>query len=349
MEKKMKKVIIGGDVSQQQVDLAHWSEGDTTLMGVIENSDSGLTNLQEKVARLQQQDCAQAERGVPHAISASVHLILEPTGGYEQRLARFALKMGWTVSLVNPHQLRKWAKGIGVRAKTDSTDAKLLARYGGIMQPTGWCPPPEEIERLDHLLSRQQDLQTMLRSERNRKHAQAQRTFISPVAAENLDKSIEFITDQLAQIQAAIDDHFKNHPHLNDQKQLLQSVPGVGVKNVPILLVWLHRFDRLTKGQGTSKGLTAYAGLDPVAFQSGTSVKKPSSISKAGNKRLRHYLYLGALGGSRGNNPLKTFYQRLVNRGKPKKLALVAAARKILVWSFCIFQTQTPFDSTRYC
>lgn len=115
----MKQVIIGGDVSQQQVDLAHWNCGDATLVEVIENSNSGLTRLQEKVAQLQQQDCAQ-----------SVHLILEPTGGYEQRLARFALKMGWTVSLVNPHQLRKWAKGIGVRAKTDSTDAKLCGMAG---------------------------------------------------------------------------------------------------------------------------------------------------------------------------------------------------------------------------
>ena len=97
-----------------------------------------------------------------------------------------------------------------------------------------------------------------------------------------------------------------------------------------------------------NKSLTAYVGLDPVDFQSGTSVYRRSTISKQGNQRLRKYLFLGALGGVRGHNPLREFHQRLIDRGKPYKVALIACARKILVWSWAIFVNNTTFDTTRF-
>ena len=104
------------------------------------------------------------------------------------------------------------------------------------------------------------------------------------------------------------------------------------------------RFDAITHGLGTAKQLTAYAGLDPVPYQSGTSVNRPSGISKAGDNLMRQYLYLGALGGRRGNNPLADFYQRLIDRGKHKMVALIACARKILVWSWAVFKQKTAYE-----
>ena len=103
----------------------------------------------------------------------------------------------------------------------------------------------------------------------------------------------------------------------------------------------------LTNGQGSAKGLTAYVGLDPQPYESGTSVRKPATISRMGDTTLRRKLYMGALGGIRGQNPLRAFYQRLVGRGKKKRLALVAAARKLLVWAWKVFQTETDFDPAK--
>ena len=104
----------------------------------------------------------------------------------------------------------------------------------------------------------------------------------------------------------------------------------------------------MTDGKGDIKGLVAYVGLDPKPHESGTSVRKRAGIFRQGNRPFRSRLYMGALGGVGGNNPLRTFYKHLVGRGKPKKVDLVAAARKILIWSWVVFNTNTPFDATRF-
>jgi transposase len=109
----------------------------------------------------------------------------------------------------------------------------------------------------------------------------------------------------------------------------------------------MYRWHSLTAGQGDAKGLTAMVGLDPTLHESGTSVRGPRSISRQGQAQLRRLLFLGALGGVRGKNPLREFYQRLVGRGKPKVVALVAAARKILCWAWAVFQQKTTFDPAK--
>ena len=114
--------------------------------------------------------------------------------------------------------------------------------------------------------------------------------------------------------------------------------------NISNLLVLLSRWNLLTNGQGTNKAITAYVGLDPVHYRSGTSIRKRPSISRMGNIRLRSLLYMGALGAITGNNHFRLFYQRLVGREKHKKVALVAVARKILVLSWSIFRNNTVFD-----
>jgi transposase len=139
----------------------------------------------------------------------------------------------------------------------------------------------------------------------------------------------------------------QRHAALAAAVRRLKTVPGVGAKTVVPLLVLLYRWQVLTNGQGSAKGLTAYVGLDPQPYESGTSVRKPATISRMGDRVLRRKLYMGALGGIRGQNPLRAFYQRLVGRGKQKRVALVAAERKLLVWAWKVFQTQTDFDPAK--
>lgn len=333
----MNQLVVGGDVSQKQIDIAIWTGEQAEFVDGFDNSAAGLTQLEKTIETLQCQQQA-----------SSVLFVIEPTGGYEQLVARFALKAGWQVAMPNPKQVRTWAKGAGTRAKTDRVDSKLLARYGAVMQPPSWSPPEACVEALGHLLSRLQDLQKMLQAEQNRAHALNQQPIQSPVVSTDIAESIAFFEQKIEAMNQAIRAYFDNHPQLKQQNEQLQSVPGVGKKNAPILLTFLHQFAALTENQGSAKSLTAYAGLDPVPYESGTSVNKPSGISRQGNKPLRRYLYLGALGGSRGKNPLRAFYQRLVSRGKAKKLALCACARKILVWSWAVFRQGVAFDPTRF-
>jgi transposase len=336
-EKKMERLIIGVDVSQLSIDVAYFQQESAVFLGKFDNNDDGFALLEKEISVKQRQFDAQ-----------EVLLVLEPTGGYEQRLARFALSVDWFVSLPNPLRVREWARGIGIRAKTDRIDAKLLARYGASNNPPTWQPLAEEVEMLDDLLNRIEDIEKMLGQEKNRDHAFGNKPVSSEATSESLSQHIAFLEQQIESLKEAMKQHFHDYPLLNQQLKQLQSVPGVGQKNAPFLLVLLHRFSINTDAKGTSKEITAYVGLDPLPYQSGTSVYRRAGISRQGNKRVRHYLFMGALGGVRGNNPLKLFYQRLIDRGKAKMVALIAAARKILVWSWAIFQKDTTFDSSRF-
>ncbi|NEU84642.1 transposase [Nostoc sp. UIC 10630] len=184
----------------------------------------------------------------------------------------------------------------------------------------------------------------LLQQERNRLESLQNRRGVSSHVVNNLESMIHHLQEALAEIQQQIQSHLANYAHLEADARRLRQVPGIGAKNVLPLLVLLYRWHGLTLGQGTAKGLTAYVGIDPQTFESGATVRRNSKISRFGNPRIRKLLYMGALGGSRGNNCLRSFYLRLVGRGKAKKLALLAAARKILVWAWAVFRRKTTFD-----
>jgi transposase len=164
----------------------------------------------------------------------------------------------------------------------------------------------------------------------------------------DLKQPISFHERHIIQLRAAVKEHLKTHPHLKEQKKLLLTAPGVGERNVLYILVMLHRWMVLTDGVAQIKSLIAYVGLDPKPHVSGTSIRKRSGISRQGNRQFRARLYMSALGGVSGNSPLSAFYNRLVGKNKPKKVALVASARKILTWNWVVFSTNTAFDTTRF-
>jgi len=277
-----------------------------------------------------------------------VQVVVEATGGYEASLVETAHALGWRVSVVNPWRVRQWAKGQGRRTKTDRQDALLLARFAAATQPPAQDPLPEEVADLAELERRKEDLQSLLGSEQNRLRQARQRPRTPPSVLRSLERTIQVLQEELRQVEQAIEQHLTHQATLAQQRRLLLSVPGVGPKVASYLLVLLHRFCAYTAQQGDKKALTAYVGLDPVQQESGRTVAKRPTISKQGDKRARTLLYLGALGGIRGNNPLRTFYQALVARGKARKLALVAAARKLLTWAWAVFVQKTRFDPSRF-
>jgi transposase len=303
---------------------------DEVALGEFPNTTTGFAALAKRVQGV-----------LTTAPTLSVHLLVEPTGGYEAALVAFAYEQEWLVTLPNPRLVRSWATGTGQRTKTDDQDAWMLARFGAARRPAPQPPVAASVQELDNLLKRRRDLEQMLQQEQNRRSEWAQRPHMPDAVVSNLGQVIDALQQALDQVNEAIAHHLKADPSLDEERVRLLTLPGIGQKVVLPLVVMLRRWQTLTAGEGTAKGLTALVGLDPRHRQSGRSVRHRSSISKMGNNEMRRLLYMGALSAVRGNNPLRPFYQRLVGRGKPKKVALVAAARKLLTWAWTIFSRQT--------
>ena len=332
----MPALSVGIDIAKASFTAALWQDGTGQPLGTFPNTATGMAALADAVSPIQRRS------GARH-----VQLVVEPTGGYELALASFGLQQGWRVAMPNPRQVRDWAKGLGRRAKTDAQDALLLARFGADHPLPAWAPLPSAVGELESLLHRKDDLEKLLRQERNRATALAARPAVANAVSASVAEVIAGLERALAAIDGAIRAHLAAQPALRREVQLLQSVPGIGPTNAPWLLVLLHRWGVRTAGQGQAKGLVAYVGLDPRPFESGRSVRRRATISRMGATQLRRRLFLSALGGTRGDNPLRQFYLRLVERGKAKMVALIAAARKVLVWAWAVFRSGTPFDPNR--
>jgi len=332
----MTALIVGVDMAKATFTAAGWVDGTARPLGSYANTQAGFLAFAEALAP-----------ATPDGDPAAVELVVEPTGGYELPLARFALQQGWRVSMPNPKHVRDWARSQGRRAKTDAQDALLLTRFGVEQPARPWRPLPAAVGELESLLQRRADLEQLLLGERNRRDALANRSDVAAAVTGSLESVLATLERSLAAIDHAISEHVRCHPSLGEGVRLLRTVPGVGERNVLWLLVLLHRWQTLTAGQGRAKGLVAYLGLDPQPFESGTSVRRRARISRMGAAHLRRRLFMSALGGTRGKNVLREFYLRLVGRGKPKMVALIAAARKVLVWAWAVFRTTTPFDPTR--
>ncbi len=330
-------LMIGIDVAKATFTAATSWQGVVTYAGQFAHTAAGRAEFVAAVGVL---------AGVTGATAC--HLIIEPTGGYELAWQQEAQEQGWLVTRVNPGNVRLWGQSRGFRSKTDKRDALLLAQYGAETRPTPQTLLRAEVSELDDLLRRQTDLEQLLQSERNRQARLAQLPRQTPAVTDSLQRTIEALEKELVAINDAIRQLFVAQPGLKKQRDLLLTLPGVGAKIAPYLLVDLHRYQARTQGAGTLKGFAAFLGLDPQLYESGTSVRRRPTISRQGDEVMRTKLYLGALGGIRGANPLKTFYQSLLGRHKPKKLALVACARKIAVWAWAIFTTGVPFDATRF-
>jgi transposase len=323
--------MLGVDIARATFTAARWVDGHGESLGTFPNTPAGFAAFAQAV-------------GPTPAVPA---VTLEPTGGYELPLAQWARAQGWTVHLPNPHHVRAWATGIGQRAKTDRQDAQLLARYGAERQPPAWQPLPSELSELESLVRRKEDLAQLLRQERNRQHALAHRPGVARAVPASVERVIGLLEDELRQVEDAIAAHLGTHAALQETLALLRTVPGIGERTAVPLLVTLGRWHTRTSGRGSAKALVAYVGLDPRPYESGTSVHQRPAISRQGDRGTRCRLYLSAVGGSRGHTPLRTFYQHLLGQHKPKKLALIAAARKILIWAWAAYRQHTAFDPTR--
>lgn len=270
---------------------------------------------------------------------SSIHIIMEATSAYWQSLAHWAYHQQLQVSVINPLYIRTYAKAVAQRIKNDKQDAALLARYGQKEQPRLWLPKPKEYDELSALVTQQLHHKKSLIKERTRLETAS--TYTKHLTEYN----IRYWQASLNQIDGLIWKLIKNHAHLSNNAKLLQSIPGIGKKTTPILLNLIR--------DGTSfesaKHLVSFVGLAPREYQSGTSIHKQAAIGKAGRSDIKEALFMPAMVIGFGRHRAFTgFVDRLNRQGKPKKQIIVALMRKLLVISYQVITTNTPFDPSHH-
>ena len=245
-------------------------------------------------------------------------VVLEATAGYEQGVASVLQDAGLSVSVVNPARVRKFIQFKGLKVKTDRSDARMLAEYGVVAEPKITKMPTLQERELRDLVTRRTQLVNMRIQEKNHLHRSS--TKMWPYVAKTLDA----IEVQINQVEQQVFQAIRNDPEWNRVDQLLRSVPGIGPVTSATVLARLPEL-----GQLNSREIAALVGVAPYNQDSGKSQGRRTI--EAGRKDLRCAIYMATLVAIRYNATIKTFYDRLVSAGKPRKVAITAAMRKLVV------------------
>lgn len=304
-------VFVGIDVSKDQLDIAI-RPGEVRFRE--SNNDSGIQAL---IARL---------------LSFKPQLILlEATGGYEILAAAALRQAGLPAHIINPRQVRDFARSSGRLAKTDKIDAAVRAHFAEALKPSLRPWPDEQQQELAALMSRRRQLVEMLVMEKNR----LAMTF-SPRVRRSLQTNLQSLKEQLKELEQDLDDFIRQSPIWLQKDQLLQSVPGVGPLTSQSLLAWVPELGTLNR-----KKIAALVGLAPFNRDSGQMRGKRTVWG--GRARVRPPLYMATLAACRVNPAIRAFYLRLLAVGKSKKLALTACMRKLLTILNAILKQQQPW------
>ena len=271
--------------------------------------------------------------------SKQAHICMEATGRHSLGVALALYDAGHVVSVVNPAQIRDFARTKLGRNKTDKVDAALIREYTELFSPQPWMPPSPAMRRLCELQTVRAGLVANRAEWKNRLGSGLGDSTAIKVATTTID----YFTSQLATIDRAIGETIDQNVELRSRRDLLLSVIGVGETLAALLLTEMPEPAVLRR----SGEIVAYAGLNPSHHRSGTSIDRPTRISKIGNATLRSSLYMPALSAMRFNPAVAALVARLKSAGrlKPKQI-VVAAMRKLLVLCFGVLKTGKRFDPT---
>lgn len=321
--------LMGCDVSKATLDVAWFDEAAGRW-----HQKSGICNApagHRQLLRWMQTCCQTA--------AEDLCLVLEATGVYHRPLAEFAYRHGVRVIVVNPGRAAEHAKSNNCLNKHDQLDARNLQRYGAQLdQAHDYQPESPQIQALQALLSRLQQLDKDVQRERNRLEKCAYIAQSQALAA-SIRRQIKRLSQEKHRIQKAIDALIAEHAELDHQQQLLQTIKGIG----PVTSQWLlpllyrQRFD-------SPRQLAAFLGLTPVHKSSGTSLKKRGQLSGRGNRYLRARLYMPAVSASSHDPAHRAFYNTLIGRGKTRKQALSAIMRKLVHTAYGVIKNNCPYQ-----
>jgi transposase len=297
-------MVIGIDVAKAELVVARGSSG---AVATWANDESGVRTLVSELGAL--------------GAELIELIVLEATGGYELLCVSALAAARFPVVVVNPRQVRDFAKATGQLAKTDRLDARVLALFGERVQPAVRMLPDEQTRELEAVLTRRRQLLEMRQAERNRL-LQLVGPSRRPIK-QSIKKHIAYLERELRMTDTDVGRMIRESPVWRERDDLLQSVPGIGPVVARTLLAELPELGQLNR-----RAIAKLVGVAPLNRDSGTWRGQRAIYS--GRASVRAVVYMAALSAARSNPVIKVFYQRLVTRGKPKKVALVACMRKLL-------------------
>jgi transposase len=305
-------VFVGIDVSKGQLDVGMRPEGRFSVV----NDERGLAQLIKELL----------------AVTPTL-VVLEATGGIELPLTSALALARLPVVVVNPRQVRDFAKATGQLAKTDAIDAQVLARFAEAIRPEPRPLPDEQTQALAALVARRHQLIEMLTAEKNRLAS------ARPTIRKNLRAHIAWLERALQQADTDLAEAIQQSPVWREKDELLRSVPGIGPVLTTTLLANLPELGTLTHKQ-----IAALVGVAPLNRDSGTL--RGRRTVWGGRARVRTVLYMAAIVATRFNPVIRVFYRRLCAAGKAKKVALVACMRKLLTIVNAILKHRTAWNPT---
>lgn len=288
--------VVGVDVSKAKLDIALPNES-----LVIENNTKSIQQLADRIA------------------SDSVIVVMEATGGYENQLVQVLHNHGIALAVVNPRRVRDFAKGIGKDAKTDPIDARVIAFYGEVVKPVPQLAKSDDAKKLEALVERRRQVLGLIGQEKNRLQ-QVDDSDIKKL----IQKSLEMLKKQLKTVDERLAKAIKKPAAGNQRKiEILESAKGVGPVAISTFLAELPELGKLNRNE-----IAKLVGVAPINNDSGQKPRKRKTIG--GRSYVRRVLYMATLSATRHNPTIRKFYQRLLAKGKEKKVALIAAMRKFV-------------------
>lgn len=316
--------ILGIDVSKDKLDLCliiNTDKPNKVKNKAIPNNEAGFKEMSAWLKTHTQQ---------------SLHICLEATNIYHEKVATYLADAGHIVSVENPAKVKHYAIAMGLRTKNDRVDSRAIALFCLNRQPEPWSPPPAHIRELREMLQQLQDLQDMCYRAANRLDTVRDSTD----AKRSIQASIRFYKKQIRDLEAKISKHVDNHPDIKADQDLLTTIKGIGEQTARTILAYLPPVEQLKR----AKSAAAYAGLNCCEHRSGKHCGQ-TKLSKVGNARLRKALYWPAIVAAQYNPVISAFYKRLVANNKRKMSAIGACMRKLLHIAFGVLKTRTPFQA----
>jgi transposase len=307
----MDHLFVGLDVAKEHLDIHVRPTGEIFS---VPHDEAGVTTLVDRMRTL-----------------APTLIALEATGGYEATVAATLASTGLPVAVVNPRQIRDFARATGLLAKTDALDARVIAHFAEAIRPTVRPLPTDQAQRLGELVARRRQLVEMLGAETNRRRLIRDRGL-----QRRLDAHIAWLARALRDLETDLHDTIRSSPAWRETENLLTSVPGVGPITTLTLIAELPELGRLDR-----RRIAALVGLAPFNRDSGTL--RGRRMIRGGRGSVRRVLFMATLTAIRRNPRIAAFYQRLRTTGHPGKVALTAAMRKLLTMLNAILRDHRPW------